>query len=106
MLEERESENPPNVAEMDEVNTVEIGEMSTSPARSSTCLQGAPMRAESIAARLADEDRNLTMAEKDCVFTSSYDDLEDLVVFVTEKLQCLSEGSLETLIGDGSKTVE
>ena len=56
------------------------------------------MRAESIGAELGDEDRNLTMAEKECVLTSSDDDVEDLSAFVAERLQCLSEGSVEKLI--------
>ena len=58
------------------------------------------MRAECIAAKLGGEERNLTMVEKVCVFTSSDDDVEDLIVFVAERLQCLSEGSVEKLIGD------
>ena len=52
------------------------------------------------------EGRILTMAEKDCVLTSSDDDVDDLSAFVTERLQCLSEGSVEKLIGDGSVNVE
>ena len=91
---------------MDEANTVEIGKTSTSPAKGSSNLQGARMRAESIEARLVDEDRNLTMAEKDCVLTSSDDDVEDVSAFVTERLQCLIEGSVEKLIGDESVNVE
>ena len=53
-----------------------------------------------------DEDHNLTMAEKGCVSTSSDDDVKDLSAFVTERLQCLSEGSVEMLIGDESVNVE
>ena len=45
------------------------------------------MRAECIGAKLGDEDRNLTMAEKGCVLTSSDDNVEDLSAFVTERLQ-------------------
>ena len=55
-------------------------------------LEEAPMRAESIGAELGNEDRNLTMAEKDCVLTSSDDDVQGLSAFVAERLQCLSEG--------------
>ena len=104
--EERESENPKNVAEIDEPNTVEIGETSPSPAKGSSSLQNAPMRFESIGARIGVENRNLTMAEKDCVLTSSDDDVQDLRAFVRERLQCLSEGSVEKLIGDESVNVE
>ena len=86
--EERESEGPQNVAESREVNTVEVGETSASPAKSFCSLENAPVRAEYIGAELGHEDRNLTMAEKDCVLTSSDDDVEDLSAFVAEKLQC------------------
>ena len=48
----------------------------------------------------------LTMAEKDCVLTSSDADVEDLSAFVTERLQCSSEGSVEKLIGEGGVDVE
>ena len=46
------------------------------------------------------------MAEKDCVLTSSDNDVEYLSAFVTEKLQCLSKGSVEKMIGDESANVE
>ena len=81
-LEERESENPQNVVESREVNTVDIGETSASPAKSLCSLDGAPARAECIGAELGHKDRNLTVAEKDCVLTSSDDDVEDLSTFV------------------------
>ena len=82
LLEGRESENPQNVAESKEANTIEIGETSASPAKSLCSLEDAPVRAECIGAELGHEDRNLTMAEKDCVLTSSDDDVEDLSAFV------------------------
>ena len=94
--------NPQNVAGMDEANTVEIGKTSTSPPKSSSSLQDAPVRAECIEAKLGDEDRSLTIAEKDCVLTSSDDDVEDLSAFVTERLQCLSDGGVGELVGDES----
>ena len=106
LSEERESENTQNVAEMNGANTVEIDETSPSPAKGSSSLQGAPMRLESIGARLGNVDRTLTMTEKDCVLTSSDDDVEDLSAFVTERLQCLSKGSVEKLFGDESVNVE
>ena len=81
-LEERESENPQNVVERDEANTVEIGETSASPAKSLCSLEDGPVRVECIGAELGHEDRNLTMAEKDCVLTSSDDDVEDMSAFV------------------------
>ena len=88
------------VAERDEVNTDVLGETSTSPAKGSSSLQGAPMRAKRIGAKFGDEDRNLRMAEKDCVLTSRDDDVEDFSAFVTERLQSLSKESVEKLIGD------
>ena len=91
---------------MDEAKTVEIGKMSTSPAKTSSSLQGAPTGAESIGTRLRDSNRKLTMAEKKCVLTSGDADVEDLSAFVTERLQCLIEGSVEKLIGDESVNVE
>ena len=81
-LEERESENPQNEFERDEVNTVEIGETSASPAKSLCSLEDAPVRVECIGSELGHEDRNLTMAEKACVLTSSDDDVEDFIAFV------------------------
>ena len=81
-LEERESENPLNVVERDEANTVAIGETSASPAKSLCSLQDAPVRVECIGAKLRHEDHNLTMAEKDCVLTSGDNDVGDLSAFV------------------------
>ena len=42
--EEWESENPQNVAEIDKASTIEVGETSTSPAKGSSRLQGAPRK--------------------------------------------------------------
>ena len=95
LLKEQESKNPQNVAENDEANNVEAGETSTSPAKGSSSLQGAPMRAESIRVSLVVEDRDLTMAEKDFVRSSCDVDVGDLNAFVTERLHFLSGGSAE-----------
>ena len=46
------------------------------------------------------------MEEKKCIITSSDNDVEDLSAFVTERLQCLSEGSVEKFIGNESVNVE
>ena len=94
------------MAESKEAITVEIGETSTSPAKGSSSLQDAPEKVERVGTKLGDEDRVLTLAEKDCVWTSSDENVEDLSAFVTERLQCLSEGSVEKLIGDESVNVE
>ena len=87
-------------------NTTEIGKTSTSPAKGSSNLQDAAVKAGCIGAKLGDEDRDLTTAENDCVLTSSDESVEDLSAFVTERLQCLSEGGVEELIGDSSVNVE
>ena len=49
--------------------------------------------------------RDLTIAEKNCVLTSSDEDVEDLSAFVTERLQCLSERNGEKFIGDENVNV-
>ena len=64
----RESENAQNNAEIDEVNTVVVGETPRCPAKVISILQGAALGAESIRARVEDEDRDLTMAEKGLCF--------------------------------------
>ena len=66
--EARESENPQNVAESKEANTFETSETTTSPAKGLSSLEEALVRAECIGAELGNEDRNLMMAEKFCVF--------------------------------------
>ena len=104
--EDRESEKPQNVAEKKEANTVEIGETSASPAKISSSLEDAPVRTECIGVKFGDEDRILTIAENDCVSTSSDDYVEDLSALVAERLQSLSEVSLEKLTGDECVNVE
>ena len=94
------------MAEGREADTVEIGETSASPAKSLCSLEDAPVRAECIGAELGHEDRNFAMVEKDCVLTSSDDDVEDLSAFVAERLQCLSEGSVEKLLGEECRKAE
>ena len=42
-----------------------------------------------------EKDQEMIVAEKDCVLTSSDDEVEDLSAFVAERLQSLSEGSVE-----------
>ena len=106
LSEERESENLQNVAGSKEANTIGTGETTTSPAKGLSSLEEAPMKPESTGADLGNEDRNLTMAEKDCVLTSSDDDVEDSSAFVAERLQCLSEGIVEKLIGEECVNVE
>ena len=74
------------MVERKEANTIGIGEASTSPAKSSSTLEDAPVRDECFGAELGVEDRKLTVAEKESVLTSSDDDVEDLSAFVTARL--------------------
>ena len=104
--EERESANPQKVAERKEANTTEVNETSAPPAKNSSNLKDAPVRAECIGAELGNGDRILTVVDKDCVLTSSDDDVEDLSAFPAERQQCLSEGSAEKLIADESVNIE
>ena len=62
LAEEREPEKPPNVAQIDEVNTVVVGETLNSPKKVMSILQSAPMGAENFGVRLGDEDRDVTIA--------------------------------------------
>ena len=65
--EERESENPQNVAEIDEANTFGIGETSNSPAKVMSVLQNVPVSSEVVKSREVQKDHDLTVAEKDCL---------------------------------------
>ena len=104
--EERESKNPQKVAGMDEAKTVEVGETSNSPAKVMSVLQNVPVSSEVGMSGEVEKDHELTVAEKDCVMTSSEEDMDDLNAFVSEKLQFMSEQSLEQLVGDESVNVE
>ena len=104
--EEREAQYPQNVAQIDEVNNIVLCETSNSPAKVRSILQSAPKGAEIVGGRVGDEDRDLTIADKNCVLTSSEEDVEDLSAFVAEKLHCLSKRSVIEFIGDESVNVE
>ena len=67
------------MAERKKASTLEIGETSTSPAKGSSSFQDAPVRAGCFGAKLGDEDRDLTMAEKNCFLTNSDEDVEELI---------------------------
>ena len=105
-LEERESENPQTVEEVVGTSTVGVGETSNSPAKVMSVLQTVPVASEVEKSSKVEEDRELTFAEKDCVMTSSEEDMEDLSAFVAERLQSLGEGSVEKLIGEECVNVE
>ena len=101
--EERESEKPQN---SDEVNTVEVGDTSNSPAKVMSLLQNVPVSSEVVMSGELQKDHELTIAEKDCVITSSEEDMDNLNAFVNDKLQFLTEKGLEQLIEDESVKVE
>ena len=69
-------------------------------------MQSTPIAAEIVGARVRDENCDLTSAQKNCVLTSSVEDVEDLSAFLTESSQCLNERSVEKFIGDESLFVE
>ena len=94
------------MAEMKETMTMQIVETCASSARDMWSRQEASVGVECVGAGLGHEDRELARAEKDCVVTSSDEDVEDLSAFVAERLQCLGEESGGNLIGSESKNVE
>ena len=104
--EERESENPQNVEEVVGTSTVEVGETSNSPAKVMSVLQNVPVSSEVGMSGEVEKDHELTVAEKDCVMTSSEEEMDDLSAFVNEKLQFMSEQGLEQLVGDESVILE
>ena len=103
---ERQSENLQDVAESIEANTVEVGETNLSPAKVMSVFPNVPVPGKNGMSEEVEKDHELTIAEKDCVLTSSDDDIEDLSAFVAERLQCLSEGSVEKLIMEECVNVE
>ena len=106
VAEERESENPQNVEEVVGTNIVEVGETSNSPTKVMSVLQNVPVSSGVLESGSVQRDHGLTIAEKDCVLTSSEEDMDDLNAFVDERLQFLSEQGLEQLVGDERVNVE
>ena len=104
--EERESENPQNVKEIVGTSTVEVGETSSSPAKVMSVLQTVPVSSGVVKSGIVQKDHEMTIAEKDCVLTSSEQDMDDLNAFLDERLQFFSEQGLEQLVGDESVNVE
>ena len=86
LSEERESENPDNIPEFDEVNTVVVGKTSNSPAKVISILQTVVTSSESVTSGVVEKDHGLTVAEKDCVMTGNEEDMDDFNAFVKEKL--------------------
>ena len=103
---ERESENPQNVEDVVGASTVEVGETSNSPAIVKSVLQIFPVSSGVGMSGGVENDHELTVAEKDCVMTSSEEDMDNFNAFVNEKLQFMSEQGLEQLVGDESMNVE
>ena len=103
---ERESENPQNVEEVVGTSIVEVSETSNSPAKVMSVLQNVPESSEVGMSEEMEKDQVLTVAEKDCVLTSSDDDVEDLIACVAERLQTVSEGSVEKFNGEECVNVE
>ena len=68
-------------------------------------LQNVPVSSGVVESGIVQEDHEFTIAENDCVLASSEDDLDDLNVFVDERLQLLLEQGLEQLVGDESGNV-
>ena len=85
--EERESEKPQNVAESKEANTVEVGGTNLSPAKVMSVFPNVPVPSKVGMSEEVEKDHELTVAEKDCVLTSSNDDVEYLSAFVAQRLQ-------------------
>ena len=106
LSEERESEDPQNVVENREVNTVEVGETSNPPGKVLSILRNVPVSSEVRMSGEVEKDHALTVAEKDCVLTSSEEDMDDLNAFLNEKLQLMTEKGLEQLVGDESMNKE
>ena len=104
--EERESENSQNFEEVVGTSIVEVGETSNSPAKVMSVLQNVLVSSGVVESGSVQKDHELTIAEKDCVLTSSEEDMDDLNAFVDERLQFLSEQGLEQLVGDESVNVE
>ena len=83
-----------------------IGESSNSPAKVMSVLQNVPVSSEVVTSRVVQQYCDLTVAEKDCVETSSEEDGDDLNAFVDEKLRLMAEEGLEQFVGDESVNVE
>ena len=80
--------------------------MLSSIANVMSVLQYVPMSSEIVMSGEVQKYHELTAAEKDCVMTSSEEDMDDLVAFVNEKLQFMTEKGLGQLVGDKSVNVE
>ena len=73
------------MAESKDANTVEVGETNLSPAKVMSVFPNVPVPSKVGMSEEVEKDHELTVAEKDCVLTSSDDDVEDLSAFVAER---------------------
>ena len=69
-------------------------------------LQNVPVSSGIVDSGSVQKDHDLTIAEKDCVLTSTEENMDDLNAFVDGRLQFLSEQGLGQLVGDESVNVE
>ena len=88
------------------LHTVEVGETLNSPAKVMSVLQNVPIASEVGMSGEVEKDHEMTRAEKDCVMTSSEEEMDDLNAFVDGKLQLMTEKGLEQVVGDESVNVE
>ena len=101
-----ESENPQNVEEVVEMSTAKVGQTPNSPAKLMSVLQNVPRMSEVVVSGEVQKDHELTIAEKDCVMTSSEEGMDDMNAFVKGKLQIMTKKCLDQLVGDESVNVE
>ena len=83
-----------------------VGETLTSPAKGMSILQEVAMSGEIVTSGVVEKDHDLTVAETDCVMTTSEEDMDEMKGFKNEKLQFMTETGLEQLVGDESVNVE
>ena len=83
-----------------------VGETSTSRAPILSILRNVPTSSEIVTSETVQSDQDLIVAEKNCVRTSSEEDMDDLKAFMNEKLQFMTVRCLEQLVGDLSMSVE
>ena len=79
-------EYPQNSMPAGDVNTVLIGETSNSPAKLTSILKNVPNTAENVTSRIEKEGCKLMLAERNCVMTSSEEEVEGLIAVVSKKI--------------------
>ena len=79
-----------------------VDETSISSAKVMSILQNVSTLSEIVTSGVVQKDHDLTVAEKDCMMTSSEEDMYDLNTLVNGKLQLMTEKTLEQFVGDES----